>query len=300
MEREREAPVMSVQHDIPVHETERHRWGTLRMERAINDSGVDSAVSPPMGTISIRNVSHRFDESNLVTDNVSIDIPTGTFTSIVGPSGCGKTTLLNLIAGTVEVRSGTVDIGGSQPLLGRTDIAYMLARDALLPWRTALGNVEFGMEVRNVDKTERRERATHYLQLVGLDEFTGRYPKELSHGMRQRVALARTFALDASILLMDEPFGALDAQTRLQLQDVLLELWQQSQSTVVFITHDLSEAAVLSDRVVVMSGRPGRIVHCEFIDIPRPRSAEALQGDQQYRDLVGVLWTKLQMGFTSS
>ena len=155
---------------------------------------------------------------------------------------------------------GTYLVGGKPPVSGNRDIAYMLARDALCPWRTALENAELGAEIRGVPPPERRQRALELLDKVGLKGFENAYPKALSQGMRQRVALARTFSLDAPILLMDEPFGALDAQTKLQLEDVLLSLWQREQRTVVFVTHDLSEAVSMSDRVVVMSARPGRII----------------------------------------
>ena len=172
----------------------------------------------------------------------------------------------------------------------------MLARDALCPWRTALENAELGAEIRGVPPPERRQRALELLDKVGLKGFENAYPKALSQGMRQRVALARTFSLDAPILLMDEPFGALDAQTKLQLEDVLLSLWQREQRTVVFVTHDLSEAVSMSDRVVVMSARPGRIVADVRITLGRPRSVRALQKDPAYHELYSHVWTKLEEG----
>ena len=162
----------------------------------------------------------------------------------------------------------------------------MLARDALAPWRTALGNAELGTEVRGVPAEKRRARALDLLEKVGLKGFENAYPKALSQGMRQRVALARTFSLDSPILLMDEPFGALDAQTKLQLEDVLLSLWQRERRTVLFITHDLSEAVSMSDRVIVMSARPGRIIADVPITLGRPRSVRALQKDRLSRALL--------------
>ena len=250
--------------------------------------------SPGAGSIEIKDVVHRFGETVLAVSNVSLNIKPGEFVSIVGPSGCGKTTLLNLAAGLIPVQQGSVSVLGKPPKEGRHDIAYMLARDSLLPWLDAQGNAEFGTEIRNVPKDERRTRASHRLRQVGLKGFEDAYPKALSQGMRQRVALARTFCLDSPILLMDEPFGALDAQTKLQLEEVLLALWNEERLTVLFITHDLSEAIVLSDRVIVMKARPGSIIADIPIDLPRPRLVRALQKDHRYHELYAEVWSKLE------
>jgi NitT/TauT family transport system ATP-binding protein len=169
----------------------------------------------------------------------------------------------------------------------------------LAPWRTALENAELGAEIRGVAAAERRARALDLLDKVGLKGFEKAYPKQLSQGMRQRVALARTFALQTPILLMDEPFGALDAQTKLQLEDVLLSLWQRDGRTVLFITHDLSEAVTMSDRVIVMSARPGRIVADVAIGLPRPRSVRALQKDPAFHKLYAHVWSKLEEGLST-
>ena len=251
-------------------------------------------VSKPLGSVEIRGVVHKFADSVLAVSNVSLTLRPGEFVSIVGPSGCGKTTLLNLIAGLIPVQQGSIDVSGQPPREGRHDIAYMLARDSLLPWLSALRNAEFGAEIRGVARDRRREKALHLLDRVGLKGFEAAYPKALSQGMRQRVALARTFCLDSPILLMDEPFGALDAQTKLQLEEVLLSLWQDERRTVLFITHDLSEAVALSDRVVVMRARPGCIIADIAIDLPRPRSVRALQRDHRYHDLYAEIWAKLE------
>ena len=174
--------------------------------------------------IEVRDLELAFD-GRTVIGGVSLTIPQGQFVSIVGPSGCGKTTMLNLLAGLVSApHGGTLRLGGSAPRLGDSRIAYMLARDSLLPWRTALGNAEYGMQIRGVAPKERQARARDLLQRVGLAGFEDSYPKPLSHGMRQRCALARAFALDAPYLMMDEPFGALDAQTKLTLEELLVEL----------------------------------------------------------------------------
>ena len=172
----------------------------------------------------------------------------------------------------------------------------MLARDSLLPWRSALANAGYGMEIRGVDEASRERKARGLLEQVGLKGFENHFPKMLSHGMRQRCALARTFCLDSPVMLMDEPFGALDAQTKLQLEDLLLRLWSEHRRTVVFITHDLAEAVALSDRVVVMSARPGRIIADMRIDLERPRSVRALQKDRHFLDIYAEVWSKLEEG----
>lgn len=197
-------------------------------------------------SIEITHVNHVFPGGVRAVTDANLHVAPGEFVSIVGPSGCGKTTLLNLMAGLIEVQDGSIKVSGQAPRPGRHDVAYMLARDCLFPWRTALDNVMLGGEFRGVARSERLTRAQTLLSKVGLGDFHHHYPKALSHGMRQRVALARTFSLESPILLMDEPFGALDAQTKLQLEDVLLELWSAEQRTVVFITHDLN--AVVSQR----------------------------------------------------
>ena len=250
------------------------------------------------GSIVLDRVSVKFSPEVVAVADVSLTVRTGEFVSIVGPSGCGKTTLLNFAAGLLPqgVGSGGFTVGGKPPAEGNRDIAYMLARDALAPWRTALENAELGGEIRGVPAAERRARALDLFDKVGLKGFENAFPKQLSQGMRQRVALARTFALTSPILLMDEPFGALDAQTKLQLEEVLLQLWQRDGRTVLFITHDLSEAVTMSDRVIVMSSRPGRIVADVPITLPRPRSVRALQTDPAFHELYAHVWSKLEEG----
>ena len=245
--------------------------------------------------ISIQNLTVRFGDV-LAVDNVSVDIAEGEFVSIVGPSGCGKTTVLNLLTGLVPLENGKITMLGKQPVVGNPDVAYMLARDSLLPWRVALENASYGMEVRGVDEVTRRDKARALLERVGLKGFENHFPKMLSHGMRQRCALARTFCLDSPVMLMDEPFGALDAQTKLQLEDLLLELWSEHKRTVVFITHDLAEAVALSDRVLVMSARPGRFIADMKIDLERPRKVRALQKDRHFLEIYAQVWAKLEEG----
>ncbi|WP_397475019.1 ABC transporter ATP-binding protein [Pusillimonas sp.] len=246
--------------------------------------------------VDIRSVTVKFANDVTALSNVNINIPHGQFVSIVGPSGCGKTTLLNLVAGLFdEPHSGDVSILGDSPKISNPNVAYMFARDCLLPWRTALGNASYGMELRGIDKETTQSKAMSILASVGLRGFEESLPKALSHGMRQRVALARTFALDSPILLMDEPFGALDAQTKIVLADVLMSLWQKERRTVLFITHDLAEAIALSDRVIVMSARPGRIVKDVTVDLSRPRSSRALQNEPRFHELYTELWNSLEL-----
>lgn len=251
-------------------------------------------TSSEAAMIDIRGVNHVFPGGIHAVMDANLQIEQGSFLAIVGPSGCGKTTLLNLLAGLIPLHDGEILVNGKPPKAGRHDVAYMLARDCLFPWRTALSNVMLGGEFRGVPTQETRQRALTLLEQVGLKGFSEHYPKALSHGMRQRVALARTFSLKSPVLLMDEPFGALDAQTKVQLQGVLLDLHGKERRTVVFITHDLSEAITLADRVIVMSPRPGRILADIPVPLERPRSAKALQKDPEFHRLYAELWGWLE------
>ena len=253
-----------------------------------------------MAAISIRDLCVDFGGAVLAVDHVSLEIPSGQFVAIVGPSGCGKTTILNHLTGLLPVQQGQITIGGEAPRAGNPRVTYTMARDCLFPWRTALQNVCFGMELRGVPLAEREALARRELERVGLGRFADAYPKALSHGMRQRCALARGFCLQSDVLLMDEPFGALDAQTKIQLEDLLLQLWGETRRTVVFITHDLAEAVALADRVVVMSARPGRIVADMAIDLPRPRHVRELQRDPAFLQLYSQVWEQLERGIRLS
>lgn len=204
----------------------------------------------------------------------NLDIREGEFFTLLGPSGCGKSTFLNVLAGLARKSGGSISIDG-QPASGiNREQGVVFQGYALFPWRTVLQNIEVGLEIRKTPKRERRETAEQFLHLVGLAGFGQRYPHELSGGMRQRVAIARSLAYSPSLLLMDEPFAALDAQTREILQSELLRIWEQHKTTIVFITHSLDEAIYLSDRIAVMTHRPGRIKSVLDIALPRPRPAE--------------------------
>lgn len=216
------------------------------------------------------------------------------FVALVGPSGCGKTTVLNMVAGLIRPTRGALMLDGRPPHVGDADVGYLLARDALLPWRTALKNVMLPLEVRGADRTANDAMSRKILTEVGLGDFLDAYPSQLSHGMRQRVAVARTLVAEPHTLLMDEPFSALDAQTRLSLQQQFLELWERVRSTVLFVTHDLTEAILLADRVIVFSARPGGVCAEFEIDLKRPRSLMELQGTDHFHELFRKVWNVLR------
>jgi NitT/TauT family transport system ATP-binding protein len=243
-------------------------------------------------------VSHAFTtqegEGVHVLDDVSVQIPPGQFVAIVGESGCGKTTILNMMAGLIRPLSGTVKIDDDEILRPTRHTSFMFARDALLPWRTARKNVELAIEVHGGRGSERRAAAQRALELVGLEDFGSAYPHALSQGMRQRVAVARTLVTDPDTLLMDEPFAALDAQTRVRVQAEFIKIWERYGQTVVFVTHDLSEAVLLADRVIIMSSRPGRVVDDIAINLPRPRDVEEVRFSEDYRELYERVWHGLK------
>jgi NitT/TauT family transport system ATP-binding protein len=207
-------------------------------------------------------------------DRVSLDVAEGEFVTLVGPSGCGKSTMLNLIGGLLNPTSGSVTVKGAPVRGPGPDRGVIFQQYALFPWLTARQNVEFGLRLQGVPRSQRAERAQHYLELVGLGDFGSALPKELSGGMKQRCAIARAYAVHPAVLLMDEPFGALDALTRVQMQEDLLATWEEERRTIVFITHDVDEAVYLASRVVVMSPRPGRIHDIVDVDLPYPRTEE--------------------------
>jgi NitT/TauT family transport system ATP-binding protein len=240
--------------------------------------------------IAIEGVSKTFetkrDRRHLAIADVSLAVAAGEFVSILGPSGCGKSTLLYIVGGFVTPSTGSVAVNG-RPVTGPgPDRGPVFQEFALFPWKTVLGNVMYGLERRGAPKAEAQKRARELLALVHLSGYEKFYPKELSGGMKQRVALARTLAYGPSILLMDEPFGALDAQTRTRLQNDLLDIWERDRKTVLFVTHSVEEAVFLSDRVAVMTRSPGRIKEIIPIALARPRDRAALLLDRRYQDYV--------------
>jgi NitT/TauT family transport system ATP-binding protein len=221
---------------------------------------------------------------------VSLAVADGEFVAIVGPSGCGKTTLLNIIAGLLTYDDGSVSIDGAAIRGPGVNRAVVFQHPSLLPWRTIAGNVRYGMELqKRFDDAAMRERTDRFITLVGLAGFERHYPSELSGGMQQRVNLARALASDPAVLLMDEPFAALDAQTREHMQLELLKIWSQARKTVIFITHQINEAIYLADRVAVMSARPGRLKAIFEIPFPRPRTL-ALKRDPKFLEIEDRIW----------
>jgi ABC-type nitrate/sulfonate/bicarbonate transport system ATPase subunit len=234
--------------------------------------------------VQFSDVSMRFGAME-VLQHITLDVKEGEFCCIVGPSGCGKSTLMNLIVGLFPPSSGEVLYRGKRHAGVNRSIGYVTQADNLYPWRTLRKNIEFPLELRNVPARERRERSERLIHRVGLAGFEDSYPHELSGGMRQRANIIRTLIYEPEVILMDEPFGPLDAQTRLILQNQLLELWQEERRTVIFITHDLSEAVALADRVVVMSARPGRVAGLVEVDLPQPRLS-ATREEPRFFELV--------------
>ncbi|HEX7232759.1 MAG TPA: ABC transporter ATP-binding protein [Candidatus Binatia bacterium] len=228
----------------------------------------------------------------------NLEVGKGEFVSIVGPSGCGKSTFLNLLLGLIKPDSGEMTLDGS-PISGPGQERAMVFQEfGLLPWRTVRANVELGLELKGTPSTERAQRATELIKLVGLKDFERHYPHELSGGMKQRVGLARALATEPEVLLMDEPFAALDAQTRDLMQTELLQIWERTKKTVLFVTHSIEEAAYLSDRVIVMTARPGRAKETLSIQLPRPRDYE-MRLTPQFNDIKSRIWDVLKEELTS-
>jgi len=256
--------------------------------------------------IQIRNVGKTFavktsrrgpEEAFVALENINLEIKAGEFFVIVGPSGCGKSTLLDLLGGLTRPTSGRILIGGASVTGPALDRGLVFQQYALFPWRTAQKNVEFGLEAKGVPARERVDCAKRFLDMVGLAEFSDRYPHELSGGMKQRVAIARSLAYDPDVLLMDEPFAALDAQTRENLQGELLRIWEQSGKTIVFITHGIDEAVYLGQRVAIMTSRPGRIKQVIEIPLTSRSREEDLRATPEFSRLRHEVWSLLRDEF---
>ncbi|NUW37928.1 ABC transporter ATP-binding protein [Nonomuraea sp. SMC257] len=253
-----------------------------------------TAVTTKIGIRDVRKVFQVRDagEPFVALDGVDLDVREGEFLALVGPSGCGKSTLLDLVAGLTAPTAGEIVIDGTPVTGPGLDRGIVFQQYALFPWRTAQANVEFGLEAKAVPRRERRERARHHLDLVGLTGFEERYPHELSGGMRQRVAIARSLAFDPDVLLMDEPFAALDAQTRESLQEELLRIWDKTGKTIIFITHGIDEAVYLGQRVAVMTSRPGTIK--EVVEVAFDSRAGDLRADPVFGEYRHHVWTLLR------
>jgi NitT/TauT family transport system ATP-binding protein len=247
--------------------------------------------------LQIEGVRKEFDTSGgaplLALESINLDILRGEFVTIVGPSGCGKSSLLTLISGLGPPSSGRIRLDGREILGTDREVGFVTQQDNLFPWRTLIDNVSLPLELAGVPRVERCREATRWIKRVGLEGFERAYPHQLSGGMRQRANIIRTLIYEPSVILMDEPFGPLDAQTRLILQALLLSIWETQRSTVVFVTHDLTEAIGLADRVVLMSARPGRIVRIERVAIPRPRDIFYIHDQPEFRQLYDSLWHEL-------
>jgi NitT/TauT family transport system ATP-binding protein len=226
----------------------------------------------------------------LALDRVSFDVLPGQITTVVGPSGCGKTTLLRLASGLLAASKGSVSCNGSTVQGLNTSVGYVTQDSNLFPWLTALGNVEFPLTIRGVPLSERREKARHWLRLVGLEGFEDYYPSQLSGGMQKRVSIVRTLIYEPSVVLLDEPFGALDAQTRMILHHELLALWSEKKNTMLFITHDLVEAITLSDQIVIMTRRPGTVKEIYQVPLSRPRNVFEIFLENGFDEAYATLW----------
>ena len=246
--------------------------------------------------LEVRDLSMHFptaEGSLAAVENVSFRVAEGEFLSVIGPSGCGKSTVFNVIGGLLEGYGGAVRIAGQIVKGPQPTVGMVFQEESTFPWRTVIDNVAFPLEIAGVRRKERLERARHFIALVGLTGFERRYPSELSGGMRQRVAIARTLAYQPKILLMDEPFASLDEQTRFLLGDKVLQIQQELKQTTLLITHNIAEAVQLSDRVLVMTYRPGRVKRLVAIDLPRPRSSE-LAASERFGQYVAEIWNDLR------
>jgi NitT/TauT family transport system ATP-binding protein len=244
---------------------------------------------------SVRAAGERVAQEFVALEHLDLEVLDGELLTLVGPSGCGKSTVLDLVSGLSVPESGTVEVNDRQVTGPGLDRGVVFQQYTLLPWRTALGNIEFALEAAGgISRTERRRTAQEYLRLVGLTEFADRYPHELSGGMKQRVAIARSLSYQPDVLLMDEPFGALDAQTRERLQEELLQIWRRTGTTIVFITHDIEEAVFLGQRVAVMSSRPGRIEATLPIVLDRTSDEADVRSTPQFARYRHQIWEMLR------
>ncbi len=255
-----------------------------------------SSASSDDGILVVKDVTKHFPTPDGVVtavDNVSLAVRPGEFLAIIGPSGCGKSTLFNVVGGLLGDYEGEVTVAGERITGPHASVGMVFQEESTFPWRTVIENVSFPLEIEGMPKAKRHDRARHFINMVGLDGFENRYPNELSGGMRQRVSLARTLASEPKILLMDEPFAALDEQTRLLLGDKVLQIQQQLKQTTLLITHNITEAVQLADRIMVMTYRPGKIKRIIDIDLPRPRTSEIV-GSDAFGHYVAQIWADLR------
>ncbi|WFU23040.1 ABC transporter ATP-binding protein [Bradyrhizobium sp. CB1717] len=248
--------------------------------------------------IAVRGLAKRFNASGgefVAVDDVSFEVKQGEFVALLGPSGCGKSTILNMVAGLLPRSGGRILIDEDTVEIGKVNrkVGYVFQRDTLFPWRTVEQNIGYGLEIAGVPKAARAGRVASSVDRAGLTGFAQSFPRMLSGGMRQRVALMRTLILEPEILLMDEPFGALDTHTKLEMHKTLLEIWERERQTVLFVTHDLGEAITLASRIILLSARPGRLKEDFDVDIPRPRDPVALRETAEFGRLYSHIWHSL-------
>jgi NitT/TauT family transport system ATP-binding protein len=270
---------------VAVNDDER---GTEKGGRS-TDSGHETATA---ARVQVSDIAKHYEGNEgpiRALEGVSFDVSDGEFVCLVGPSGCGKTTMFRIIAGLESATAGDVFLNDERVDGPTSDMGVVFQEYHLFPWRTVRGNVAFGLEKSDVAAEERRARVERLVELVGLEGFGDSYPKELSGGMKQRVAIARALAVDPDLLLMDEPFGAVDAQTREMLQTELLEIWRETGKTVLFVTHDVEEAVKLADRIVVMAKEPGRVREVIDVDLPRPRARSDAKFGRYYERVLGLI-----------
>jgi NitT/TauT family transport system ATP-binding protein len=263
-----------------------------------NLSSMSSSGQGDIRRIDVRGLSKSFQLGGATIEavrDVSFGVRRSEFVALLGPSGCGKSTILNMIATLVKPTSGEIVIDGKPVVAGKAtpDVGYVFQRDTLFPWRTVADNIGYGLQLAGVADAERKERVAACVAQAGLQGFENAYPSALSGGMRQRAALMRTLVVEPQILLMDEPFGALDTHTKIDMHEVLLRIWEREQQSVLFVTHDLGEALTLADRIILLSARPGRIKDVFEVDFARPRDAVKVRETPRYAELFQHIWHSL-------